>query len=51
MLFNDLGYEWLESRKPFVKSRTYETYYGTFIKNVQCHQINEQMLDKYSVAV
>lgn len=58
MLFNDLGYEWLESRKPFVKSRTYETYYGTFInqiepffKNVQCHQINEQLLDKYSVAV
>ena len=58
MLFNDLCYEWLEWKKPFVKSKTYETYYGTFVnqiepffKKVRCSAVNEDFLDKYSVAV
>ena len=58
MLFNDLCYEWLEWKKPFVKSKTYETYYGTFVnqiepflKKVRCSAVNEDFLNKYSVAV
>ncbi|MCQ2591032.1 MAG: site-specific integrase [Treponema sp.] len=58
MLFNDLCYEWLEWKKPFVKSKTYETYYGTFVnqiepffKKVRCSSVNEDFLDKYSVSV
>lgn len=58
MLFNELCYEWLEWKRPFVKSKTYETYYGTFInqiepffKKIKCSAVNADFLEKYSIAV